>query len=103
MRTRLIQLINAVAFSAASIILPASSYASGHGEIDKSSDPVLDNRPMLRADVPEPLKSWVPWVLKDQLALNCPFSYNKVEDRRCVWPEKISLVLRGKAGGTFKY
>ena len=106
MRTRSIQARKVTAFLAAmlaSLILAAPSFASVRSEIDKSPDPVLDKRPLLQADVPDSLKSWVPWVLKDQPALNCPFSYNQVEDRRCVWPEKVSLVLSGRAGGSFKY
>ncbi len=63
----------------------------------------VDARPLLRAEVPDPLKSWVPWVLNDQPSLSCPFAYNAVEDRRCVWPGKVVLVLNGKSGGTFSY
>jgi hypothetical protein len=63
----------------------------------------LDTAALPRADVPDPLKSWVPWVLKDQPALACPFAYNAVEDRRCVWPGKVALNLNSKSGGTFSY
>jgi hypothetical protein len=68
-----------------------------------SGNTVLDSRPLPRADVPDPLKSWAPWVLKDQPALACPFAYNASQDRRCVWPGKVALTLSGKSGGTFSY
>ncbi len=84
-------------------IVATPSVAAARGDIEQSVDPVLDARPLLRSDLPDPLKSWVPWVLKDQPALNCPFAYNQAEDRRCVWPDKVSLVLSGKTGGTFRY
>jgi hypothetical protein len=65
--------------------------------------PGLDSLPLPKADVPDPLKTWLPWVLRENPALACPFSYNANEDRRCVWPGKISLALTSKGGGTFTY
>jgi hypothetical protein len=62
-----------------------------------------DRRPLKRSEVPEPLKSWVPWVLADSSSLACPFVYNSIDERRCIWPGKISLTLNSKSGGTFVY
>ena len=73
--------------------------AEGNGN---SAESGLDTRPLPRAELPEPLKSWVPWVMKDQPTYTCPFAYNAVEDRRCVWPGKVALVLNAK-GGSFSY
>ncbi len=66
----------------------------------KDSDAI--SRSMSVRDVPDPLKSWAPWVLHDQPGLNCPFVYNAIENRRCVWPTKITFAL-GAKGGTFNY
>lgn len=70
---------------------------------DGQTNATLDIRPIPRADVPDPLKSWVPWVLKDQPQRACPFAYNESEDRRCVWPGKVNVALTGKTGGSFSY
>ncbi len=87
-----------------SILSQATQAADDDAEEKASSgNTVLDSRPLPRADVPDPLKSWIPWVLKDQPSLSCPFAYNASQDRRCVWPGKVALALNGKSGGTFSY
>lgn len=100
MRQSLFKSFVLLVIAIASVTVYAKSAAIGDGE--NQTDPTLDVRPLQRADVPDPLKSWVPWVLKDQPQLACPFAYNAVEDRRCVWPGKIALVLNAK-GGSFSY
>ncbi len=100
---------NVLKFFAVSIAaaLAFASYTAGAEEATApEADPGfmgLDVRPLPRADVPDPLKTWVPWVLNDQPSLACPFAYNATDDRRCAWPGKVSLVLSGKSGGTFSY
>lgn len=84
-------------------LLAASGAILAADDAESRPDTALDARPLPRADVPDPLKSWVPWVLKDQPSLSCPFAYNEVKDRRCVWPGKATVALSGKTGGTFKY
>ncbi len=100
-------LLRFFATSIATVLAFASGVAFAQEAADKSetsaSSTPVDIRPLPRADVPDPLKSWVPWVLHDQPSLACPFAYNAAEDRRCVWPGKVALVLSGKSGGTFSY
>jgi hypothetical protein len=100
-------LLRFFATSIATTLTLASGVAFAQEAADKSeagaSSTPVDIRPLPRADVPDPLKSWVPWVLHEQPSLACPFAYNAAEDRRCMWPGKVALVLSGKSGGTFSY
>ncbi len=49
--------------------------------------------------IPEDLKPWIPWVLKDvQHQIDCPFIYNNSENTHCAWPSTLSLSLN-QAGG----
>ncbi|MCD2449817.1 hypothetical protein GO003_005395 [Methylicorpusculum oleiharenae] len=57
--------------------------------------------PLKQDLVPEPLKPWVDWVLKDHPNLDCPFLYNNYEQKRCSWPSELSLSLTPK-GANFK-
>jgi hypothetical protein len=93
--------VTAFLFGAALFSAPYIALAADAPEM--KADVPLDAGPLPRADVPDPLKSWIPWVLKDQPALACPFAYNAAIDRRCIWPGKVTLALSGKTGGTFKY
>jgi hypothetical protein len=93
---------SAIVFSMSSLTTHAADDDDAE-EKASSGNTVLDSRPLPRADVPDPLKSWIPWVLKDQPALSCPFAYNASQDRRCVWPGKVALALNGRSGGTFSY
>ncbi len=56
--------------------------------------------PLKPEQVPEPLKPWVDWVLKDTLDLSCPFMYNSYEQKRCSWPTQLLLDLT-PVKGTF--
>jgi len=49
--------------------------------------------PLTPAQVPEPLKPWVSWVLLDHPERDCPFIYNSYEQKRCSWPTQLSLDL----------
>ena len=55
--------------------------------------------PMDKKDLPEPLQSWVPWVLhgvEDQL--HCPPLYNSDKNRECGWPSRLDLIVDEKNG-----
>lgn len=50
--------------------------------------------------VPEPLRPWSDWVLRDVPDHQCPYFYNNGETRQCTWPATLSLTL-DKQGGNF--
>lgn len=41
--------------------------------------------------VPEPLKPWVPWVLRDLPEHDCPRVAPRAAQRRCIWPGQLEL------------
>lgn len=47
--------------------------------------------------IPEALQEWVPWVLKDELGQQCPFTYNG-NDHFCAYPGLLSLDLKKRSG-----
>ncbi len=53
--------------------------------------------PLAREDVPEPLRAWVDWVLRDHEQETCPF-LAEAGNRECVWPGRLSLSLDAKGG-----
>ena len=55
--------------------------------------------PMERADVPAPLKPWVPWALHGSEESPCPMLTGG-ETRACAWPGRLDLELNA-AGGRF--
>ena len=55
--------------------------------------------PLARAEVPEPLRPWVDWVLRGHESETCPFLHAS-GDRDCVWPARLELDL-GAGGGSF--
>ncbi|SJM89405.1 conserved membrane hypothetical protein [Crenothrix polyspora] len=54
--------------------------------------------PLKPEQVPEPLKPWVNWVLKDTPDLGCPFMYNSYEQKRCSWPTQLHLDFAADKG-----
>ncbi|MFT4924279.1 MAG: hypothetical protein ACI8WB_000357 [Phenylobacterium sp.] len=54
--------------------------------------------------IPESLKQWVPWVLKDHQALKCPFinqtDYSENKNHLCAWPSALTLNAND-TGGSF--
>ena len=54
--------------------------------------------PLKPEQVPEPLKPWVNWVLKDTPDRDCPFIYNSYEQKRCSWPTQLALNLMPDKG-----
>ncbi len=58
--------------------------------------------PLPRSDVPDPLKSWVPWVMHGHEMLACPAAYNGDPNRACVWPSRLE-VHAGPDGATFRF
>lgn len=53
------------------------------------------------ARLPEPLKTWVPWVIDDIPAFGCPHDYKTEQHRWCSWPAAFELKLADR-GGSFK-
>ena len=51
-------------------------------------------------EIPEPLKPWSSWVLRDLPDQKCPFFYNNGDTRACAWPSTLELTL-DKHGGSF--
>lgn len=47
--------------------------------------------PLAPGEVPDPLKSWVPWVLSDEAQHGCPHLFNSAETRHCAWPAVLEL------------
>ncbi|MDO9106378.1 MAG: hypothetical protein Q7U57_15605 [Methylovulum sp.] len=54
--------------------------------------------PLTKAQVPEPLKPWIDWVLEAHPEQACPFIYNSYEQKRCSWPTETRLELTPKKG-----
>lgn len=54
--------------------------------------------PMQIADVPDPLKPWVTWVLHGEQERFCPPQHDKAAQRLCHWPSRLKLNLDGKGG-----
>ena len=53
--------------------------------------------PMTREQVPEPLKAWVPWVMRGEEHRACPFLHGG-DTRECLWPGRLQLSLDEKGG-----
>ena len=58
----------------------------------------LPAKPLTPAQVPEPLKPWISWVLEDHPEQACPFLFNSFEQKRCSWPTETNLNLSPKKG-----
>ena len=56
--------------------------------------------PLAKENVPDPLKTWVPWVLHGAEDGPCPYLYNSSELRRCSWPARLTLNVTNQ-GATF--
>ncbi len=52
--------------------------------------PSVAAAPLNPADVPEPLKPWVPWVLHGHEGLTCPRTHDG-QALHCVWPSRLEL------------
>ncbi|OQA33015.1 MAG: hypothetical protein BWY57_01519 [Betaproteobacteria bacterium ADurb.Bin341] len=52
--------------------------------------------PMPVESVPDPLKTWVPWVLHGRESLKCPQNFAGI--RECVWPSRLSLQAADHSG-----
>ncbi len=48
--------------------------------------------------VPEPLKTWVPWVLDDVPDAGCPHLFSAAEPRQCAWPGMLEVKAERKGG-----
>lgn len=58
--------------------------------------------PLPRSAVPDPLKSWVPWVMHGHEIFACPAPYNGEQNRACIWPSRLELQAT-KDGAAFRY
>src|ERR1700722_15994945 len=47
--------------------------------------------------VPDALRSWIPWALRDHPEARCPFFLGKT-DRGCLWPSRLGLQLDERGG-----
>src|SRR5579885_1883280 len=59
---------------------------------------VAQASPLLRDQVPEPLKPWTDWVLKDHEKELCPFLNGSGAGGECAWPSPLTLSLTDKGG-----
>lgn len=48
--------------------------------------------------IPQILKKWIPWVLRNRPEDDCPFPYNNVNDKICISPSGLTLALEEKTG-----
>ena len=49
-------------------------------------------------EIPELLKPWVGWVLHDKKQDLCPQLHGQADERQCVWPARLELVLDKRQG-----
>ncbi|HRK57334.1 MAG TPA: hypothetical protein PLQ67_07410, partial [Burkholderiaceae bacterium] len=62
--------------------------------------------PLAPAQLPDPLKSWVPWVMHGHEMLACPLAFNAparaLGQRACVWPSRLHIEAHAQ-GGSFRF
>jgi hypothetical protein len=56
--------------------------------------------PLRPSEVPEPLRPWVDWVLRESPDAACTTFHADAERRQCAWPARLTLAL-DEQGGTF--
>ena len=56
--------------------------------------------PLARKDVPDPLKTWVPWVLHGLEQFGCSHLYSDAKQVLCAWPGVLQLQVK-PGGGKF--
>ncbi len=56
--------------------------------------------PLAKSDVPDPLKTWIPWALHGHETKSCPYIYNQASQTVCAWATRLNVNLR-KRGGRF--
>lgn len=62
---------------------------------------LADAARMSTAELPAALRDWVDWVMFPDRERQCPFVYNRPEERRCSWATSLELQLDDR-GGTFR-
>lgn len=63
--------------------------------------PAWAAQPLPAAQLPEPLKTWAPWVLSEDAQSGCPARLDQTQQRVCVWHGPMQLKLQGQ-GGSFE-
>ncbi|WP_162232394.1 hypothetical protein [Methylogaea oryzae] len=58
-------------------------------------------RPLSPDQVPEPLRTWIPWVLQGHEQSRCPFLFDDHATALCAWPGPLDLRLDAH-GGAFR-
>jgi hypothetical protein len=58
--------------------------------------------PLARADVPDPLKTWIPWAMHGEEALLCPARHDAADQHTCTWPSRLEL-RAGATGAAFRF
>ncbi len=59
---------------------------------------LLAAEPLDRKDVPDPLKPWTDWALRDSASSLCPTLQGQKDATRCVWPSRLELSIDEKGG-----
>ncbi|MCA9690332.1 MAG: hypothetical protein KC636_12030, partial [Myxococcales bacterium] len=54
--------------------------------------------PLQPDEVPEPLRPWVSWVLRDDPQVSCPYLQGSGGSRRCQWPSRLTLTIDADGG-----
>jgi hypothetical protein len=54
--------------------------------------------PLAPVDVPEPLRPWIDWVLRDDREAFCPLVHSVPDRTQCAWPSRLQLDLQAKSG-----
>lgn len=62
--------------------------------------PAARGEPLAREQVPEPLRPWIEWALRDRPDAVCSTILFDAEGRQCAWPSRLALDLDDR-GGTF--
>lgn len=51
-----------------------------------------------QTNIPESLRPWVPWAIKEQNIRHCPFAFNSFQNKFCSWPANLALTLNKSEG-----
>lgn len=60
-------------------------------------------QPLMRDQVPEPLRTWSSWALFGQNEFDCALMYNDAKSRYCAWPGRMQLNIDEKGGDFLQF